>query len=254
MQEYVSKPDQYIVLAQFELLPNYRFHRHVTGDAVVEAVRGIGNGKVAAFVSAPGSAGTLGAGDHVKSLWPDSCVVALEPRECSTLFNGGQGQHRIEGIGDKMVTLIHNVFHTDLLMLIHDEDTVRGMEAVESGTDVLVERLGLTQRGGGIAARASWGRVACATSSARSRRPSIWGLVPNDNVVTIATDSYDRYPSVSRLLYERNGGRPTDDQLEMWAKSAFLGATLGEIVDLNQPGEHQRLQKMKEDDVVPFRL
>ena len=52
--EYVSKPDQYVVLAQFELLPNYRFHRHVTGAAVVEAVKGVGNGRVAAFVSAPG--------------------------------------------------------------------------------------------------------------------------------------------------------------------------------------------------------
>ena len=142
-EEYVSQPDKYVVLAQFELLPNYRFHRCVTGDAVAQSVRGIGHGKVSAFVSAPGSAGTLGAGDYVKSLWPDAVVVALEPRECSTLFNGGQGQHRIEGIGDKMVTLIHNVFNTDLLMLIHDEDTVRGMEAVETGADVLVERLGV---------------------------------------------------------------------------------------------------------------
>ncbi|MCB0132870.1 MAG: pyridoxal-phosphate dependent enzyme, partial [Caldilineaceae bacterium] len=98
--EYISKPDQYEVLAQFELLPNYRFHRHVTGDAVVQAARGVGNGRVAAFVSAPGSAGTLAAGDYVKSLWHDSKIVALEPRECSTLFDGGQGQHRIEGIGD----------------------------------------------------------------------------------------------------------------------------------------------------------
>jgi hypothetical protein len=73
------------------------------------------------------------------------------------------------------------------------------------------------------------------------------GLGPNDNVVTIATDSYDRYPSVSEALYERNGGAPDNEQLEMWAKSAFLGATLGEIVDLNQAGQHARLQKMKED-------
>ena len=64
--------------------------------------------------------------------------------------------------------------------------------------------------------------------------------------MTIATDSYDRYPSVSQALYERNGGKPDDDQLEMWAKSVFLGATLGEIVDLNQPGQHKRLQEMKE--------
>src|SRR5690606_29877040 len=128
--EYVSKPEKYVTLAQFELMPNYRFHRHVTGKAVVDAVSGIGNGRVAAFASAPGSAGTLAAGDYVKSLYPDAKVVALEPRECSTLYDGGQGQHRIEGIGDKMVTLIHNVFNSDLLMLIHDEDTVRGMEVM----------------------------------------------------------------------------------------------------------------------------
>jgi cysteine synthase A len=67
---------------------------------------------VAAFASAPGSAGTLAAGDYVKSIYPDAKIVALEPRECSTLYDGGQGQHRIEGIGDKMVTLIHNVFNT----------------------------------------------------------------------------------------------------------------------------------------------
>ena len=57
-----------MTLAQFELMPNYRFHRHVTGKAVVDAVKGIGNGRVAAFASAPGSAGTLAAGDYVKSL------------------------------------------------------------------------------------------------------------------------------------------------------------------------------------------
>jgi len=73
------------------------------------------------------------------------------------------------------------------------------------------------------------------------------GLGPEDNVVTIATDSYDRYPSVSEALYERNGGKPTDDQLEMWAKSVFLGATLGEIIDLNTGGHHERLQQMKLD-------
>jgi hypothetical protein len=33
----------------------------------------------------------------------------------------------------------------------------------------------------------------------------------------------------------------------MWAKSAFLGASLGEIVDLSKAGQHLRLQKMKED-------
>lgn len=244
--EYVSKPHQYVTLAQFELMPNYRFHRHVTGKAVVDAVKGLGNGRVAAFASAPGSAGTLAAGDYVKSLFGDAKIVALEPRECSTLYDGGQGQHRIEGIGDKMVTLIHNVYNSDLLMLIRDEDTVRGMEVVQSGTHVLVDRLGVPSA---VACElfGKFGPSCICNIVGAIKTAKYLGLGPDDNVVTIATDSYDRYPSVSQALYARNGGKPDDDQLELWAKSVFLGASLGEIVDLNQPGQHERLQKMKAD-------
>lgn len=243
--EYVAKPEKYVVLAQFELLPNYRFHRHVTGAAVVQAVKGIGNGRVAAFVSAPGSAGTLAAGDYVKSLWTDSKIVALEPRQCSTLYDGGQGQHRIEGIGDKMVTLIHNVFNTDLLMLINDEDTVRGMEVIQSGTHILVDRLGVP-RIDGCTLHGKLGPSCICNIIGAIKTAKYLGLGPDDNVVTIATDSYDRYPSVSQALYDRNGGKPDDDQLELWAKGIFLGATLGEVVDLAQSGQQQRLHQMKE--------
>ena len=65
--------------------------------------------------------------------------------------------------------------------------------------------------------------------------------------MTVATDSYDRYPSVSNELYGRHGSRPDEDTLENWAKAAFLGASLGETIDLNRPGEKERLQKMKRD-------
>lgn len=244
--EYISKPGEYVVLAQFELLPNYRFHRHVTGAAVVEAVKGLGNGRVAAFASAPGSAGTLAAGDYVKSLYPDAKIVALEPRQCPTLYDGGQGQHRIEGIGDKMVTLIHNVFNTDLLMLIHDEDTVRGMEVLQNGAGVLAERLGVSaQLAQSLAGKFGPSCVCNVVGAIKTAK--YLGLGPEDNVVTIATDSYDRYPSVSQALYSRNNGRPDDEQLELWAKSVFLGASLGEIVDLTKPGQQGRLHQMKTD-------
>lgn len=244
--EYVSRPERYVVLAQFELMPNYRFHRYVTGDAVEKAAASVGNGQVAAFVSAPGSAGTLAAGDHVKTLYPDARIVALEPRQCSTLFDGGQGQHRIEGIGDKMVTLIHNVYNTDLLMLINDEETVQGMEVVQSGTEALVSRLGLESQEA-EALQGKFGPSCVCNIVGAIKTAKYLGLGPQDNVVTIATDSYDRYPSVSADLFERHGGRPDLDTLESWAKAVFLGASVGEINDLNRPGEHDRLQQMKRD-------
>ena len=90
-------------LAQFELFPNYRFHRHVTGNSAIEAVMGVGNGRIAAFTSAPGSAGTIAAGDQIKAMFPEAKIAALEPYECSTLANGGRGQHRIEGMATKCV-------------------------------------------------------------------------------------------------------------------------------------------------------
>jgi len=76
-------------------MPNYRFHRYVTGNSAVEAVKGIGNGRIACFTSAPGSAGTIAAGDEIKKAFPEAKITALEPYECSTLANGGRGQHRI---------------------------------------------------------------------------------------------------------------------------------------------------------------
>lgn len=248
--EYVSKPDIYVVLAQFELMPNYRFHRHVTGNALIEATQDVGNGQVAAFVSAPGSAGTLGAADYMKSVYPDAKTVVLEPRECSTLFDGGQGQHKIEGIGDKMVTLTHNVHASDLLMLIHDDDTVRGMEVIQSGTHVLVDRLGVPSADGCNLFGKLGPSCVCNIIGA-IKTAKYLGLGPEDNVVTIATDSYDRYPSVSRHLRKEMGiaedGTFADDTLEMWAKSAFLGASLGEIIDLHKDGHHDRLHQMKKD-------
>ena len=77
-EDYKKDPNNK-VLAQFELLPNYRFHRYVTGPSAIEAAQPYGNGRVAAFVSAPGSAGTLAAGDEIKARFPDSVVCALEP-------------------------------------------------------------------------------------------------------------------------------------------------------------------------------
>ena len=88
---YVSKPDRYFVLAQFELMPNYRFHRHVTGDAAARAAADVGNGQVAAFVSAPGQRRNPRSRRPSEIPLSEARIVALEPRQCSTLFNGDRG-------------------------------------------------------------------------------------------------------------------------------------------------------------------
>ncbi|EQD79526.1 hypothetical protein B1B_00165, partial [mine drainage metagenome] len=55
-----------------------------------------------AFVATTGSAGTLGAGDHLKQRY-GTRIVAAEPLECATMLRNGFGDHNIQGIGDKHI-------------------------------------------------------------------------------------------------------------------------------------------------------
>lgn len=233
------------VLAQFELLPNYRFHRHVTGGSALEAARAHGNGQVAAFVAAPGSAGTLAAGDAIKAQFPDAVICALEPRECSTLFNNGRGTHRIEGIGDKMVTLIHNVLTTDYVMLIHDDDCVVGLELLQQRQAFLEKRLqvraGLLRAFDGLFGISGLCNILGSIRMARHLN-----LGPKDNVVTIATDGFDRYPSVLADLAKRTP-MTAEKALHESFEAIFRGGSSADILDVRPRQEKERLFRYKQE-------
>jgi len=246
---FMKDPDNK-VLAQFELLPNYRFHRYVTGDAALEAARGSGNGRVAAFVCAPGSAGTLGAGDEIKARFSDCAVVAVEPKECSTLFNNGRGTHRIEGIGDKMVPLIHNVLTTDYVMMVHDDDCVAGLKVLQDGHRVLEQILKLTH-GSLVWLRDWFGISSVCNILGAIKTARLLDLGPHENVVTVATDGFDRYPSVMADLEKRRG--PTNDViLAEWYEAIFRGATAADTLDVRSPEQKDRLFRMKREAWTRF--
>lgn len=245
----LKKNPQNKPLAQFELLPNYRFHRHVTGNSAALAVKGLGNGRIACFTSAPGSAGTLAAGDQIKHIFPEAKVVALEPYECSTLATGGRGQHRIEGIGDKMCTLIHNVLTTDFVALVRDDDAVRALKIVRDGTAMLIKR--------GVdpdlarSMRLLFGVSGMCNILGAIKMAKYLRLGPDDNVVTIATDGLDRYHSVLDDV-DRRYLECDDTVLERWYKDIFLGADEAMIYDFRQRQAKEQLFNQKERDWLPF--
>jgi cysteine synthase len=236
-------------LAQFELFPNYRFHRHVTGSSAIEAVRGVGNGRIAGFTSAPGSAGTLAAGDQIKAVFPDAKIAALEPYECSTLANGGRGQHRIEGIGDKMCTLIHNVLQTDFVILIKDEETMQGVKIFHDGLSSLV-KLGV-QPDFALTLREAFGPSGICNVLGAIKLAKHLCLGPGDNVVTIATDGFDRYNSVLEDLNSRYL-ELVPQVLDRWAQDIFLNASDEHVFDFRKSAVKERLFLQKENDWLKF--
>jgi cysteine synthase len=120
-----TRPDC-IIFNQFEEFGNAVWHHQVTGPAI----RGIfdriagPDDRLAAWVSATGSAGTIAAGDYLKLHHPDTRIAAVEALQCPTLLNNGFGDHRIEGIGDKHVPWIHNVRNTDVVCAIDDAQCI----------------------------------------------------------------------------------------------------------------------------------
>jgi cysteine synthase len=236
-------------LAQFELLPNYRFHRHVTGNSAIEAVKGLGNGRIACFTSAPGSAGTIAAGDQIRQAFPEARIVALEPYECPTLATGGRGQHRIEGIGDKMCTLIHNILTTDFVALICDEDCVRGLKVIQDGAGVL-EELGVPAEQ--VAKMHDlFGVSGICNILGAIKMADYLRLGPDDNVVTIATDGFDRYPSVMEDV-EKRYLETEDFVLKRWAKDIFMKRDTENIYDFRSAASKEQLFRQKEKDWLPF--
>ena len=203
------------ILNQFEVMGNYRFHYHVTGNTIVELAddlqrRGIGKGKISAYVSAMGSAGTIAAGDRLKQIWPDHKIVGLEPTQCPTLYNNGYGAHEIQGIGDKHVTWIHNVLNMDALMAIDDMDCLKGLRllAEETGRQTLTRRFGIDESQVQCLAETLGISGICNIIGA-IKTAKFYELSSDDVVVTVATDAMERYGSVMSNLRDVHG--PLDE-------------------------------------------
>ncbi|GAB4526488.1 MAG: pyridoxal-phosphate dependent enzyme [Anaerolineae bacterium] len=199
------------ILNQFEVMGNYRFHYHVTGNTIAELTQelqqqGIGAGKASAFISAMGSAGTIAAGDRLKQIWPEHKIVGLEPIQCPTLYNNGYGSHDIQGIGDKHVTWIHNVWNMDALMCIDDLECKKGLQllAEDTGRDTLVRRYGadpaLVEQLGTLFGISGICNVLGAIKTAK-----YYNFGKDDVIFTVATDALDRYYSVMDSMRECYG-------------------------------------------------
>jgi cysteine synthase len=124
-----ERGDGIVVFNQFEEFGNAIWHYQMTGSLIDEIFQNhYSDGqRLSAYVSATGSAGTIAAGDYLRTQHPGIRVVATEALQCPTLLQFGFGEHRIEGIGDKHIPWIHNVRNTDMVAAIDDEQTMQLM-------------------------------------------------------------------------------------------------------------------------------
>ncbi|HET9322330.1 MAG TPA: pyridoxal-phosphate dependent enzyme [Gaiellaceae bacterium] len=204
-KELESDPDN-VVFNQFSEFGNHLVHYAATGVALErvflalqERAPGL---RLQAFVSATGSAGTIGAGDYLKEQF-GSLTVAAEALECPTMLRNGFGEHNIQGIGDKHVPLIHNVMATDVALAVSDRATDRlgVLFGTEAGRTYLADR--------GVAEHVLHELPSLGLSSICNLLGAIkvakhYGLSRDDVVLTVATDGASLYDTERELALARH--------------------------------------------------
>jgi cysteine synthase len=221
---------QNIILNQFSEFSNHLGHYTVTGPAlekVYEHVTADRPGRLAAFVSASGSAGTLGAGDYLKDA-RQARIVAVEALECPTMLYNGFGHHNIQGIGDKHIPLIHNVTNTDMVIGVSDRSTdlLDVLFNTPAGKRILAER-GVVDDVVGALVDMGYSSICNTLAAIAAARH--WHLGPEDVVVSVATDGSELYNSEREKVMSSHfaGGFDEDAAAAVWADHLEVLHNLG---------------------------
>ena len=201
-----------VVFNQFSEFGNHLAHYEVTGRALEHVFDTVAAGsglRLAAFVSATGSAGTIGAGDRLKDTF-GTRLVAAEALECPTMLENGFGEHNIQGIGDKHIPLIHNAMNTDVVAGVSDRatDELDVLFNSDAGRAFLAGRKGVPTDV--VDSLEHFGFSSICNVLASIKTAKLLGYGPDDAIVTVATDGAAMYPSErASLLVERFGGEFT---------------------------------------------
>jgi len=228
-----ERGDEVVIFNQFEQFGNAIWHYQMTGSVIDEIFRNhySGGRRLSAYISATGSAGTIAAGDYLRTRHPGIRVVATEALQCPTLLRFGFGEHRIEGIGDKHIPWIHNVRNTNLVVAVDDEQTMQLMrlfnedegrecllrEGVDAATLRSLELLGIS----------SLCNLVAAIKTAR-----YYDMGSRDVIFTPLTDAMSLYSS--RLLEMREAHGAYDACLADRHYARYLqGITTDHVRELN---------------------
>ncbi len=201
-----ERGDGIVIFNQFAEFGNAIWHYQMTGSIIEEIFqKQYSEGRrMSAYVSATGSAGTIAAGDYLRTQHPGIRVVAAEALQCPTLLRFGFGEHRIEGIGDKHIPWIHNVRNTDLVAAVDDEQTMQLMRLFneEAGRDRLLGEGvdSATLQSFGLLGISSLCNLVAATKTAR-----YYDMDSRDVIFTPLTDAMSMYSSRLQEMTETHG-------------------------------------------------
>lgn len=207
-----TRGDRAVIFNQFEEFGNAIWHYNLTGGIIEEIFQrefAPAGARLSGFVSATGSAGTIAAGDFLRTRHPALRVVAAEALQCPTLYQFGFGAHRIEGIGDKHIPWIHNVRNTDMVAAIDDEQTMQLMRLFNEPVGrTHLQSLGVPAD---VVQRLDLAGISCLCNLVASiKTAKYYDLGHRDVIFFPMTDSMELYASRLQEMAQEHGSYTRD--------------------------------------------
>lgn len=244
VHELRATRDNIMIFNQFEEFGNYMWHYNVTGPAIEEAFKALGEGlNFAGVTLTSGSGGTLASGDYLKTVYPHSKTVVGEAVQCPTILDNGFGDHRLEGIGDKHIPWIHNVKLTDMAIAIDDNDSMALLRLFNepAGKKYLVETVGMSEQD--VENLALMGISGITNMLMAIKMAKYYELTEKDVIATVLTDSVVMYGSRLEELRE-NEGEYNEVRAAVDYSCRLKGQKTDYMLELTYP-ERKRIHNLK---------
>jgi cysteine synthase A len=176
-QQIVDSNPRCFMPQQFHNAANPEAHRQTTAQEILEAT----DRRLDVFVAAVGTGGTLtGVGSVLRAELPAVQIVAIEPSDSPALRGGETKPHAIQGIGAGFVPDILDVELIDRILACDDATAFETSRALAREEGILA----------GLSAGANvWGALEIAKE-----------LGPEQRVVTVVCDGWERYVSMEKPL------------------------------------------------------
>ncbi|MHB1508759.1 MAG: pyridoxal-phosphate dependent enzyme [Acidimicrobiales bacterium] len=227
-----------IIFNQFSEFGNSFGHYFATGRAIEHVFEEMSGGesdlRLRAFVSATGSAGTIGAGDYLKERL-GTRIGAVEALECPTMLENGFGAHNIQGIGDKHIPLIFNAMNMDFAIAVSDRatDRLNLLFNTDTGRSHLAQRRAVPSET--IEVLSSFGLSSICNILAAIKLAKQQGYGRHDVVATVATDGAPMYHSERDIALQKYFPDGFDD---LAASEVFgehlLGVSTDNMIELTR--------------------
>jgi hypothetical protein len=227
-----------IIFNQFSELGNSLGHYFATGRAIEHVFEEMSAGesglRLQAFVSATGSAGTIGAGDYLKEHL-GTRIGAVEALECPTMLENGFGAHNIQGIGDKHIPLILNAMNMDFAIAVSDRatDRLNVLFNTDTGRSHLEKRRAVPSET--IEVLSSFGLSSICNILAAIKLAKQQGYDRHDVIATVATDGAPMYHSERDIALQKYFPDGFDD---LAASEVFgehlLGVSIDNMIELTR--------------------